>query len=180
VTSGVRTPEAADARVAAVLAGVHREVAGPGSAWVVGGARVEVLAAPALGRDLPGGEGESSAENDASLLLRVEVDGISVLLAGDAEEAAQTSHLTLGGALDTHVLLVPHHGSGRHAPAFIAAARPQVALVSVGEGNDYGHPAARTMASVADTGAAVFRTDHHGAIAVARGPDGGLLVSTQR
>lgn len=180
VTSGVRTPEAADLHVSVVLAGARREVAAPGSAWVVGGARVDVLAAPALGRDLPGGEGESSAENDASLLLRAESAGVSVLLAGDAEEGAQTRHLALGGVLEVDVLLVPHHGSGRHAPAFIAAAAPDVALVSVGEGNDYGHPAARTLRSVADTGAALFRTDERGAVAVARDAGGGLLVTTQR
>lgn len=180
VTSGVRTPEAADAQVSAVLPAARREVAGPGSAWAVGEARLEVLAAPGLGRDLPGGEGESSAENDASLLVRAESGGVSMLLAGDAEEFAQTRHLALGPALDVDVLLVPHHGSGRHAPAFIAAAGPAVALISVGEGNDYGHPSARTMKSVADTGAASFRTDERGAIAVARAPDGGLVVTTQR
>lgn len=52
--------------------------------------------------------------------------------------------------------------------------------MSVGEGNDYGHPAARTLRSVEVTGAAVFRTDQRGAVAVARSPDGGLVVTTQR
>lgn len=180
VTSGVRTPQAADALVGTTLPGARREVAGPGSAWQVGRARLEVLAAPAVGRDLPGGEGESSAENDASLLVRAESGGVSVLLAGDAEDGAQTRHLSLGTALDVDVLLVPHHGSGRHSPAFVAAADPEVALVSVGEGNDYGHPAARTLRSVADTGAATFRTDERGAVAVARDPADGLVVTTQR
>ncbi|TBT83729.1 ComEC/Rec2 family competence protein [Propioniciclava sinopodophylli] len=179
VTSGVRTPEAAHARAVAVLAPAQHVEAGPGSAWQIGDVRLEVLAAPALGRDL-GGEGESSAENDASLLLRADVAGVSVLLAGDAEEGAQTRHLGLRGALDVDVLLVPHHGSGRHSPAFVAASRPDVALVSVGEGNDYGHPAARTLASVNATGAATFRTDERGSITVARAPDGGLAVTTQR
>lgn len=180
VTSGVRTPQAADAGIQATLPRAERHIAAAGSAWQVGAVRLEVLSAPGLGRDLPGGEGESSAENDASLLVRAEAGGVSVLLAGDAEEGAQTRHLALEGALATDVLLVPHHGSGRHAPAFIAAAQPEVALVSVGEGNDYGHPSVRTLRSVADTGAALFRTDERGAVAVARGPDGGLLVTTQR
>ena len=180
VTSGVRTPAAADAQVGAVLAAARRERAGAGSAWVVGGVRLEVLAAPPLGRDLGAGDGESSVENDASLLVRAQVGGVSVLLAGDAEDSAQANHLRLGDALDVDVLLVPHHGSGRHSPAFIAATRPGVALVSVGEGNDYGHPAARTLRSVATTGGPVFRTDERGAIAVARASDGGLRVTTQR
>jgi len=49
----------------------------------------------------------------------------------------------------------------------------------VGADNDYGHPAARTLATVGATGARIFRTDRNGAIAVASGPDG-LLVTTQR
>lgn len=180
VTSGVRTPEPADARVGQVLPEARREVVSAGVAWQVGTARLEVLAAPELGRDLGGGEGESSAENDASLLVRAESGGVSVLLAGDAEDAAQTRHVGLGEALDVDVLVVPHHGSGRHAPGFIAAARADVALVSVGEDNDYGHPSVRTLRSVAATGASAFRTDERGAIAVVRGPDGGLSVTTQR
>lgn len=180
LTSGVRTPEAANVRVDSLLASAQRVEAGAGTAWEVGEVRLEVLAAPAPGRERGGGEGESSVENDASLLVRAEVGGVSLLLAGDAEERGQTGHLSLGEALDANVLLVPHHGSGRHSPAFIAATRPQVALVSVGEGNDYGHPAARTLGSVSSTGAATFRTDVHGSIAVTRGGDGDLLVTTQR
>ena len=171
---------AAQAGLAVALPGARLEPAAAGSAWAIGAARVEVLAAPGLARDLVAGEGESSAENDASLLLRADVGGVSILLAGDAEEGAQGRHVALGDVLDVDVLLVPHHGSGRHAPGFIAAARPEVALVSVGEGNDYGHPAARTLRSVEVTGAAVFRTDQRGAVAVARSPDGGLVVTTQR
>ena len=166
--------------MAVTLPGARLEPAAAGSAWAIGAARVEVLAAPGLARDLVAGEGESSAENDASLLLRADVGGVSILLAGDAEEGSQGRHVALGDVLDVDVLLVPHHGSGRHAPGFIAAARPEVALVSVGEGNDYGHPAARTLRSVEVTGAAVFRTDQRGAVAVARSPDGGLVVTTQR
>ena len=47
-------------------------------------------------------------------------------------------------------------------------------------GDSDGHPAARTLRSVGAAGAAVFRTDEDGAIAVARGPTGGLFVTTQR
>lgn len=179
VTSAVRTPAAADAQVSATLPGARREVAQQGSAWAVGDIRLEVLAAPELGRDLAAGEGESAAENDASLLVRVESGGVSVLLAGDAEDGAQTRHLAQGSALDVDVLLVPHHGSGRHAPEFIAATSPSVAVVSVGEGNSYGHPSSKTLGSVHVTGATVFRTDERGTIAVGPG-ESGLTVTTQR
>lgn len=180
VTSAVRTPADADARVSRALPGAPRVIAEPGMAWQAGGVRIEVLAAPPLTGERIQGEGESSAENDASLLLRAEVGDLSVLLAGDAEEAAQTAHARLGAALDVDVLLVPHHGSGRHDPAFIAATTPAVALVSVGADNGYGHPSAKTMRSVAATGARVARTDENGAIAVARAADGALALSMAR
>lgn len=180
VTSGVRTPTDADARIGALLPGAERVFTVAGRAWQVGGVRIEVLSAPPLRAETAAGEGESSAENDASLLLRAEVGGLSALLPGDVEEAGQTAHLSLGDALDVDVLLVPHHGSGRHSPAFIAAATPQVALVSVGAENDYGHPSVKTLRSVAVTGAHLARTDERGAIAVARGADSALIVTTQR
>lgn len=180
VTSSVRSPAAADAEVDAVLGAGRRVIAGAGSAWQVGGVHLEVLAAPSLGSDATPGEGESSAENDASLLTRAEVSGVNVLLPGDAEETGQTRHLSLGEALDVDVLVVPHHGSGRHSPAFIAAARADLAVISVGADNDYGHPSARTLRSVSAAGATLARTDEQGAVAVGRAPDGVLRVTTQR
>lgn len=179
VTSVVDSPVAASRRVDALFSG-RRTRAAPGGAWQVGEARVEVLAAPALGPVDLQSEGESSAENDASLLLRVESGGVSVLLAGDAEDGSQAAHTALGSAIDVDVLLVPHHGSGRHSPAFVAATRPDLAVVSVGEDNDYGHPSARTLRSLGATGAQVVRTDQQGAIAVGRSTDGVLLVTRQK
>ena len=46
------------------------------------------------------------------------------------------------------VVKVPHHGSRAQDPALVSAARAPVALVSVGAGNPYGHPAAATIAGV--------------------------------
>lgn len=152
-----------------------------GASWTVGRVLVEVMAAPPTPSDDPAGpgEGESSAVNDASLLLRATVGELTVLLAGDAEEQGQERHLGLGGRLDVDVLLVPHHGSSRQSPAFLELTRPRVAVVSVGAGNDYGHPTARTLRLVSGLDAVVVRTDEAGAVAVSRRA-GSLLVTTQR
>lgn len=180
VTSSVRTPAPADRAVDATFRGVPRVLAAGGEQWRIGDATLTVVAAPTLTGSAVQGDGESSAENDASLLLRAEVGGLTVLLAGDAEDAAQTSHARLGDAVDADVLLVPHHGSDRHAAAFFAAVSPAVALISVGAKNDYGHPAARTVTDAAATGAHLFRTDRQGSITVARQPDGRFAVTPQR
>ena len=159
--------------------GATRATAEAGASWTAGAVRVDVLAVPALDEVGVTNEGESSAENDGSLLLRVSVDGIAVLLAGDAEDTGQERLLRLQGLLDADVLLVPHHGSSRQSAAFLRAASPAIALVSVGERNDYGHPAAKTLRTVRELTPTLLRTDERGAIAVARDA-AGWSVTTQR
>ena len=118
--------------------------------------------------------GEESVPNNASLVLLVEVSGLRLLLTGDVEPTAQRAlRRTLDGPVD--VLKVPHHGSAHQDPELFALARPRLALVSVGEDNDYGHPAASTVAALESLGAAVMRTDRDGDIAVV-GSAGSLRV----
>ncbi len=64
------------------------------------------------------------------------------------------------------VVKVAHHGSAYQDPALYARVRPRLALVSVGAGNPYGHPAPRTVAELRALGAVVLRTDEDGPVAV--------------
>jgi competence protein ComEC len=66
------------------------------------------------------------------------------------------------------ILKVAHHGSADPRLAeLLALTRPRIALVSVGTGNDYGHPTPSTMATLeAAPGLAVYRTDRDGRITV--------------
>jgi competence protein ComEC len=65
------------------------------------------------------------------------------------------------------VLKVPHHGSlTSSTPRFLKAVRPNVALIGVGRGNTYGHPAPHVIGRLHDAGAEVFRTDLDGQIEV--------------
>ncbi|QIK68405.1 MBL fold metallo-hydrolase [Nocardioides sp. HDW12B] len=114
--------------------------------------------------------------NDASLVLLVEAGGLRLLLAGDAEPPEQ-GQLERAGIGDVDVLKVAHHGSRYQDHGFIADLRPQVALVSVGEGNDYGHPAPDLTAWLTDGGVDVRRTDRDGDVAVVVGEDGWGVVS---
>jgi len=154
------------------LAERHRVpiVAGPaGQVRVAGPVRLEVLGPVAAFR------GTRSDPNNSSLLLSVTARGHRLLLTGDVEPEAQTAALSAGVDLSADVLKVPHHGSAHQAPAFLDAVRPQVALVSVGAGNDYGHPAPAVLSRLARGGARVLRTDISGDLAVAE-VDGRLLV----
>ena len=179
LVSDVREPAQGWQAVTSALSGVAPLAAVPGLTIGVGSAVVEVLAVRPLTRTPGEGEGESSDENDSSVVIRVRVGDLSVLVAGDVEEAGQASALASTADLHADVLLVPHHGSSRQSQAFLAASGASVALVSVGAGNDYGHPAARTVQLVADTGAEVYRTDQNGCIAVRRAGTR-LVVTVQR
>ncbi|SNQ46893.1 Competence protein ComEC [Frankia canadensis] len=113
--------------------------------------------------------GTDSDPNNDSLVVSARVGALRVLLTGDVEAVAQRSLRDLPGEatlLRADVLKVPHHGSANQDPAFLAASGARFALVSVGRGNDYGHPAPPTLRTLARAGMAVARTDRDGALAV--------------
>ena len=64
------------------------------------------------------------------------------------------------------MLKVPHHGSAHQDPDFVAATEADVALLSAGRDNTYGHPAPSTLDLLARLGAAWWRTDLQGDLAV--------------
>lgn len=175
--------EAASLRAQAADLGVPMRSPPVGEHGHVGPVRWEVLG-PVLGPvpDVASGDvgaAESSAENDASLVLRLEVGRVRLLLTGDAEPEAQARILRSGADLAADVLKLPHHGSARQDRAFLAATGATVAVASAGRDNDYGHPAPRTVELVTELGMTVLRTDLHGAVAIGR-RDGRLTAVVQR
>ncbi|EFL15069.1 LOW QUALITY PROTEIN: predicted protein, partial [Streptomyces sp. C] len=105
--------------------------------------------------------------NDASVALLVRTSGLTLLLLGDLEppsqEALLREHPELG---PVDVLKVAHHGSAHQDPGLQGRIRPRLAIVPVGAGNRYGHPAPGTIAQLRAHGAAVLRTDEDGSVAV--------------
>lgn len=116
--------------------------------------------------------------NNASVVLRLSYGEVAFLLTGDIEAAAEVDLLLSGAELAATVLKVAHHGSASSTlPDFVEAVQPQVAVISAGADNPFGHPAAPTLARLADT--AVLRTDLHGSITITT--DGRRLwVKTER
>ncbi|MDP3971663.1 MAG: ComEC/Rec2 family competence protein [Candidatus Nanopelagicales bacterium] len=110
-----------------------------------------------------------SIPNNASVTLLAEVDGISLLLPGDLEPAAQQALMDSVPAPGVDVIKIPHHGSRFQDPDLITWAGSRVAVASAGQGNDYGHPATETLAAWRQAGAVVMRTDADGDVAV--GPE---------
>lgn len=114
--------------------------------------------------------GLGSVTNQASVVLRVEVAGLSVLLTGDIEPPAQRA-LMGDPALDVDILKVPHHGSGDQEAAFLSETSAAVAVISVGADNPYGQPSDDTIEQLQRAGSVVARTDTDGDVAVVRPPD---------
>ncbi len=142
-----------------------------GDRIVVGDLVLDVLSPPACFR------GTDSDPNNDSLVVRLARGDDVVLFAGDAEEPAQELLLGLGPGLRADVLKVPHHGGDTSLDAFLAAVGPEVAVVSVGEDNPYGHPAPGVLAALRATGARVLRTDLAGDVVVRFSGGGRLLAS---
>ena len=157
-------PEAVDDVVAAAAAaGVPVRTAAPGER-TVGEAHLEVLrpADPAP----YDGPGDGTTANDASVVLLVEVAGVSALLTGDLEPPGQAALARQEAGLQVDVLKLPHHGSRHQDPDFLTSLGARVVLVTVGEDNDYGHPAPEALAPFEAAGARVLRTDLDGDLLV--------------
>lgn len=114
--------------------------------------------------------------NDASLVMRASAQGVAALLTADAESGV-LGRLALERV---DVLKVSHHGSADAGLAdLLRRLRPSVALISVGDPNRHGHPAAGALAALAAAGVTVQRTDRSGSTTVAPGA-GGLDVRVER
>lgn len=125
-----------------------------GSTYALGSATVKILG-------LNGGEDT----NDTSIILKIAYGETSFLFTGDAEYDGEHAVLDSGADLSATVLKVGHHGSDTSTCyPFLRAVMPQYAVISVGAGNSYGHPADDTLSKLRDAGVEVFRTDLQGDI----------------
>ncbi|HSU03912.1 MAG TPA: ComEC/Rec2 family competence protein [Nocardioides sp.] len=116
--------------------------------------------------DGSGGDPSESAPNNASVVLVAEVAGTRILLTGDVEPSVQSALARDLAGLQVDVLKVPHHGSRHQDLGWLTSLGARVALVSVGEGNDYGHPAPDLLLALTAAGARVWRTDTSGDVVV--------------
>lgn len=131
--------------------------------------------------DGPSLDGTADA-NHYSVAFRLEYGDFGALFLGDIPTAVEETLVArYGDGLAAAVLKVAHHGSGTStSEAVLAAARPEIALISVGRHNRYGHPHPAVIERLEERGIRILRTDRHGAIHLRAMRDGRLSVETER
>ena len=102
--------------------------------------------------------------NNVSIAALITSADLTLFAAGDIEPPVQEQLRGKVGEVD--IYKVAHHGSKFQDRPFMRELSPQLAIISVGAGNSYGHPAESTIAALTDLHARVLRTDTDGAIAV--------------
>lgn len=105
--------------------------------------------------------------NDTSLVLKLEYGEFSALLTGDAENKALNGILENGDLVKAKVLKLSHHGATNGSPKiFLEAVKPELALISVGANNKYGHPHQVVIDRLKELEIKNYRTDQSGMITI--------------
>ena len=147
-------------RASAALGSVPVSIPGPGSVYQFGDSRMQVVSPQRVIR-------AGSVPNNSSVAFLLLAPQGRVAFLADMESEAQSMAMR-SADLSADVVKVAHHGSANFDPRLPGAVQPGIALISVGAGNTYGHPAPETLAAWQATGSTVFTTMDNGDIAVTR------------
>lgn len=112
-------------------------------------------------------ESQGSVHNANSIVIRLTYGSFAMLLTGDSEQETERRLLAERTDLSATVLKVAHHGSKYSTTlAFLRAVQPEVAIISCGADNEYGHPAQRTLDRLRSVVRTLHRTDLEGTITI--------------
>jgi len=105
--------------------------------------------------------------NNPSVVVRALFGDTSILLTGDIEKEAETSILAMGTDIRSTILKVAHHGSKTSSSTgFLLAAQPELAIISVGRDNHFGHPHPDVIERYRQMGIPVRTTAEEGTISL--------------
>jgi competence protein ComEC len=109
----------------------------------------------------------SKDANEDSLVFLFQYEHVRMLFTGDAEQGTESALVLAEEDIRADILKAGHHGSiTSTTPTFLATVRPQAVLISVGQGNRYGHPHPVTIDRLAGAGIPYYRTDQRGNVTV--------------
>lgn len=126
-----------------------------GNTYELGSAEFTIVGPVSLGTDSNG--------NSIAIILRH--GNNRFYFEGDADEKEENSIISTGIDVSANVYKVGHHGSNTStSDAILNTVNPVYAVISVGAGNEYGHPNAEVLNKLQEKGVQVFRTDEQGSI----------------
>jgi beta-lactamase superfamily II metal-dependent hydrolase len=172
-----------DYKEAVKASGAKYETAKPGVKYDLGGGAILTILAPSeplFTKDKMSAGGNEANAN--SIVARLDYGTFSMLLAGDAESQTEHRLLTKELNLQAKVLKVAHHGS-KYASAgdFLDRVKPEIAIVSCGAWNRYGHPNQAVLDRLRAAKVKLYRTDLQGEITITtRGRNEEVTVKTAK
>ncbi len=108
------------------------------------------------------------SRNDGSIVSKLVYGNTSVILQGDSPSSVENYLISLDGErnfLDSDILKVGHHGSRTSTSEnYVKEVTPSFAVISLGEGNSYGHPHKEVLETLQKENIKVLRTDMEGRI----------------
>jgi len=105
--------------------------------------------------------------NTTSIVIRLVFGQQSYIFCADAEKENEYDMMDSGLALKSNVIKVGHHGSTTSSlEKFLLAVEPEIAVISVGADNSYGHPHEKIVKRLDRLGIKTYRTDKHGTIVI--------------
>lgn len=117
--------------------------------------------------------------NDYSVIAKVTIGNQSVLLVGDAEALSEHELVQSGSNLKANILQVGHHGSASSSTAqFLHKVKPDIAVISSGKGNKYGHPDNIVINRLEKMNGKVYRNDMQGTVVVTLNENEAINVAT--
>lgn len=135
--------------------GYKKTVPSVGDTYTLGGAEFTIIGPPENAED----------SNDNSIALILTHGENRFYFEGDASEKEEAAILAAGIEMDADVYMAGHHGSKTSSSDDVLdAVNPEFAVISVGEGNSYGHPHAEILNKLRSRGVQVYRTDEQGTI----------------
>lgn len=116
-------------------------------------------------KQILGASAKAGDRNERSVVLMLLEDTKRVLLSGDIGNQTESELIEMGGLVNIDILKVGHHGS-KYASSveFLEIIQPEVAVISVGAKNRYGHPTPETLDRLSKVGAEIYRTDKDGTV----------------
>lgn len=126
-----------------------------GKTYNIDGVNIEVVGVDSIPKD----------NNNSSVVVKITYGTVDMLFTGDLEMDGEKVVLSNGFDLNAEILKVGHHGSDTStSETFLNAVSPKLCIISVGEGNKYGHPAEETLNRFKDNDIQYYRTDESGSI----------------